>query len=86
MPPRIDPGLCTGCGTCSAICNSDIFDFRPGAMPCPEVRYPDECWHCNACVLDCPAHAISLRIPLTCLLLRRSAPAARQGGPHEVHA
>lgn len=86
MPPRIDPTLCIGCGTCSAICNSDIFEFRSGAMSRPEVRYPDECWHCNACVLDCPARAITLRIPLTYLLLRRNAPATRQEGSHEHHA
>jgi adenylylsulfate reductase subunit B len=31
----------------------------------PLVSYPQECWHCNACVLACPAEgAIRLRIPL----------------------
>ena len=35
----------------------------------PEVRRPYECWHCNACVLDCRAHAIELRLPLTHMLL-----------------
>ena len=31
----------------------------------PVINYPEECWHCNACVLDCPVQgAIRLRIPL----------------------
>ena len=33
------------------------------------LRRPYECWHCNACVLDCRAKAIELRLPLTHMLL-----------------
>ena len=68
MPPVIDRNKCVGCGMCSTICNSDIFMFIEG-MKHPEVAYPDECWHCNSCVLDCRSGAISLRIPLTYYLL-----------------
>jgi NAD-dependent dihydropyrimidine dehydrogenase PreA subunit len=28
------------------------------------VRYPDECWHCGACRLECPEKAISFVFPL----------------------
>jgi adenylylsulfate reductase subunit B len=28
------------------------------------VAYPDECWHCGACVMDCPEKAIRLVLPL----------------------
>ncbi|MBI4330979.1 MAG: ferredoxin, partial [Chloroflexi bacterium] len=36
----------------------------------PVVRYPDECWHCNSCVYECPAEgAIRLRIPLPMMVL-----------------
>ena len=39
----------------------------------PEVAYGEECWHCNACVLDCPAKAVSLRLPLNYMLLHVDA-------------
>jgi adenylylsulfate reductase, subunit B len=33
------------------------------------VTYPDECWHCSSCVLDCPAEgAISLRVPFPMMM------------------
>ena len=38
-----------------------------------EVAYGEECWHCNACVLDCPAKAVSLRLPLNYMLLHVDA-------------
>jgi adenylylsulfate reductase subunit B len=34
----------------------------------PEVYYPEECFHCGACLVDCPEEAISYRIPLPMLL------------------
>jgi len=39
----------------------------------PEIRYPEECWHCNACVLDCKQEALSLRIPLPFMMLNVDA-------------
>ena len=30
----------------------------------PKVAYPDECWHCGACMMDCPAEAIRLNLPI----------------------
>jgi ferredoxin len=29
----------------------------------PEVIYGEECSYCGACVMDCPASAISIRYP-----------------------
>jgi NAD-dependent dihydropyrimidine dehydrogenase PreA subunit len=26
----------------------------------PMVKYPDECWHCGSCRLDCPTEAITI--------------------------
>jgi adenylylsulfate reductase subunit B len=42
----------------------DVFgDSKPRETPA--IKYPEECWHCNACVLECPVEgAIRLRIPL----------------------
>ena len=63
MPPIIDRELCNRCGKCVDICPADVFcGSEKGEIPV--VAYPDECWHENACVQDCPVRAIKLRIPL----------------------
>ena len=67
MPPVIDINKCKSCGTCATICPMDVLRFHKGAVP--EVRYPDECWHCNACVIDCAFGAIRLRIPIPSAVL-----------------
>lgn len=69
MPPIIDHEKCTGCGTCAKICNSQIFVHAPQKDKVPFIKFPDECWHCDSCVLDCPSGAISLRIPLPFMML-----------------
>lgn len=73
MPPILDPAKCTGCGTCAEICNSDIFVFDRRNDAMPQVKYPEECWHCESCVLDCPSGAIRLRLPLSYSLLYTDA-------------
>lgn len=39
----------------------------------PQVRYPEECWHCRACVMDCPTGAIDIRYPLPYMMLNVEA-------------
>jgi len=64
MPPVIDSKLCSHCGQCADICSEDVFAV-PEKKAIPVVAYPEECWHCNACVLACPVEgAVRLRIPL----------------------
>ena len=63
MPPVINKDLCIGCGTCE----------QEAPKTVPSVAYGEECWHCNACVLDCPKKAVSLRIPLNYMLLHVDA-------------
>lgn len=64
MPPIIDRSKCIGCGICADICQTDVF-FGSKKNEVPTVSLPEECWHCNACVLECPKEgAIKLRIPL----------------------
>ena len=67
MPPRIDPDLFSKCGLCAGICPMNLFEHEAGKVPV--AAYPEECWHCNACVLDCPAGAVELRLPLNYMLL-----------------
>lgn len=68
MPPIIDEKKCNFCAMCVDICPTDVFKVSK-KREVPEVRYPEECWHCNACVLDCKQSAISLRIPLPQMML-----------------
>ena len=58
-------GKCTGCGTCVNVCPGDVLAMKDGK---PYVRYPDECIHCSACMLDCPSGAIFFRLPLPATL------------------
>lgn len=73
MPPVIDKKKCIGCGTCALICCMNVFGPAvPGQKP--NVRYPHECWHCRACVMDCPVGALELEYPLSYMLLYKDAP------------
>ncbi len=68
MPPIIDKAVCSCCGTCVDICPMDVY-YGSKDGETPAVTYPEECWHCNACVLDCPEEgAVKLRIPLPMLI------------------
>lgn len=68
MPPVIAKEKCSGCGLCAEICPTDVFFAAEKGKP-PAVEHEEECWHCNACGLDCPEKAISLRIPLPAMML-----------------
>lgn len=79
MPPIIDRKKCAKCGLCAQICGMDVYGpYKKGTVP--DVVYGDECWHCNACVLDCPEKAIRLRLPLQMSLLYINAPGVKGEG------
>lgn len=79
MPPIIDPQKCVRCGTCTSICVTDCYGpTEPGQLPV--VRYPDECWHCRSCVMDCPVGAIHMYYPLPLSILYKDAPDHMEGG------
>ena len=63
MPPIINKDHCTACGMCVDICPMDVF-FDSNKKEIPVVSYPEECKHCDSCVIDCPEEAIQLRTPM----------------------
>jgi len=69
MPPVINEESCIGCGKCADACQCDVyFGYVDGETA--KVTYPEECWHCNACVFVCPVEgAVTLRIPLPMMVL-----------------
>jgi NAD-dependent dihydropyrimidine dehydrogenase PreA subunit len=67
VPPakslRFDGSLCTACNRCVNVCPIDLLlpAVKGGT---PGVAYPDECWFCGCCVMECPAGAVSMEHPL----------------------
>lgn len=57
---------CTGCNICVATCVMDVFLPNPKKGKPPIVAYPDECWYCGGCLMDCPKgdEAMEVRYPL----------------------
>ena len=74
MPPIIDKKKCVGCHTCVTICPVDVYGLQQEKRKPPVIHYPEECWHCNACVFDCPKNAITLRIPVPANMVFVDAP------------
>ncbi|MFB3884925.1 MAG: 4Fe-4S dicluster domain-containing protein [Thermodesulfobacteriota bacterium] len=58
-------GYCSQCGTCVEVCPLDILVMGEEG---PEVAYPDECWHCGCCRINCSSGAVSYEFPLSMLL------------------
>lgn len=68
MPPLINRSKCLKCGHCVQICPLDVlYQDKPGGEVA--VRYPDECWHCRACVIECGNGAVTMRYPLSHMVL-----------------
>ena len=86
MPPMIDPEKCVKCGTCADICPLEVYGRRPARGEIPAVRYPDECWHCNVCVMDCPSGALSLRLPISHMILHLDSPYLQTLSKEDGHA
>ncbi len=50
---EFDRAVCNGCNLCVDICRSDVLMPNPERGRPPLVVYPDECWYCGTCVLEC---------------------------------
>lgn len=77
MPPVIDETKCVACGYCATICPMRVFERADQPGQAPEVHYPEECWHCLACELDCKQQAIKVRLPLPLMMPRVEASTLR---------
>ncbi len=59
---------CTGCGICVDTCPGDILamDEDEGVA---YVAYPDECWYCGVCRIECPVEAVVYEFPIAMINL-----------------
>ncbi len=62
MPANIDIESCNGCGLCDDGCPGDVIHMSADGTVA-EVAYPDECWHCGICRMDCPTGAVTYVFP-----------------------
>ena len=53
-PVLFDAAVCTGCNSCVESCMMDVLLPNPQGGEPPIVLYPDECWYCGCCVMECP--------------------------------
>jgi dissimilatory sulfite reductase (desulfoviridin) alpha/beta subunit len=53
--PIRDPGLCTGCGTCTHYCREKAIEVQDGVI----VLSQPKCMECGFCIMPCPFHLIS---------------------------
>ena len=60
---KVDFNKCNGCKICYNECPMDVFAWDEEKKK-PVVAYPDECWYCGACEIDCPVKAIDLSLSI----------------------
>ncbi|MBW1800924.1 MAG: ferredoxin family protein [Deltaproteobacteria bacterium] len=53
-PIVIDEKVCNGCNRCVKNCMMDVLYPNPEKGGPPIVLYPDECWYCGCCAMECP--------------------------------
>ncbi len=64
-PLVFDENVCDGCNRCVRGCMMDVLYPNPEKGKTPIVLYPDECWYCGCCVMECPIWEKSPIKPLT---------------------
>ena len=72
--------LCTGCGSCAAICPADALTMKEDSEGFlrPNVNY-DKCLRCGKCGRACPVTADKYEmLPLVCLIARSKDPSLRR--------
>ncbi|CAG0990802.1 2-oxoglutarate ferredoxin oxidoreductase subunit delta [Anaerolineae bacterium] len=59
----IDYSLCVNCKICYNVCPLDVYSWD-AELNLPVVSYPDECYHCGVCEIDCPSVCIDVQLPV----------------------
>ena len=59
----LDPKKCNGCRVCLDVCPHPVFGVADRIV---EIREPDLCIECGACVLNCAEGALSVRPGVGC--------------------
>ena len=60
---QFDPKLCSGCGHCLEVCPRGVFRRAEKAV---EIQDRDRCIECGACMMNCPADAITVDAGVGC--------------------
>jgi len=58
-------GHCQVCGKCAEHCPGYVLEMKEDR---PVVSFPDECWHCGSCRINCPSSCISYQFPISMLV------------------
>ncbi len=64
-PLVFNENVCDGCNRCVRGCMMDVLYPNPEKGKAPIVLYPDECWYCGCCVMECPIWEKAPNKPLT---------------------
>ena len=60
-PIRIDREKCNGCSVCVHNCPLDVLGLDEAMVA--YAKYPDDCWYCGACEVECSSRAITVTFP-----------------------
>lgn len=60
---RVNPDLCTGCGTCLEVCPHEVLYLYKKRVG---MRNRDACMECGACSRNCPVGAVSVVAGVRC--------------------
>jgi adenylylsulfate reductase, subunit B len=64
---KVNYSHCKACGRCYEVCPADVFGFDSESRLLT-VDYPEDCFYCGACLLECPAkEALKMELPLASL-------------------
>ncbi len=62
--PQVDPGRCTGCGRCVAVCPPHVLCLEPRGWEKTALLHDAAgCTGCSLCELRCPFGAIAMAAP-----------------------